>query len=171
MNTPPFLISWQRGYSWAQSKAWCIVFHSTLTYPTPLIVLIPLLHRFANSKDTTFQNEQLQLYCWDEKDLTPVIQQHPLLFPLCNLSFWWLWLTIVLLFGFCTIGINYPSTFSCFNQRSESVGTLPLRRDWPGLPCHHQPSGCKADLRGMSHYVYSKDSLVAKHPKNKRIDS
>lgn len=46
-------------------------FHSHISYP--LIVLIPLLHRFANSKDTTFQNEQLQLHCWDEKDLTAAI--------------------------------------------------------------------------------------------------
>lgn len=30
----------------------------------------------------------------------------------CKLSFWWLWSTTVLLFGFCTIGIISRSTFS-----------------------------------------------------------
>lgn len=41
--------------------------YSPLTYPTLLIVPIPLLNSFANSEDTNFENEQFQLYCWDEK--------------------------------------------------------------------------------------------------------
>lgn len=40
----------------------------------------------------------------------------------CKFFLWWLWLTTVLFFGFATIGINSPSTFSSFNQRSESMG-------------------------------------------------
>lgn len=99
-----------------------IIFHF------PLALLIPFLHPFANREDATFQKEELNFSIGIRKISLLSSTNIHCSSSICKRSFWWLWLTIILLFRICATGINFQSTFSFLNQRAVNAETLPLRR-------------------------------------------